>query len=98
PLKTAARPIGALPGEGAAFFLVETRDKAARRGAEIHGSIESLVLTKEPVERFSAEPPLGKALSAAILQTLEGLPGSGAEVGLLIGNLNGDEWRAREWG
>ena len=97
-LKTVENTRGFSPGEAAAFILIERYDNALQRNAKIMGTIESTSLKTESTHRFSGNLPLGLALSDVILHTLNGLDDRGKNTGLIIGDINGDEWKAREWG
>jgi 3-oxoacyl-[acyl-carrier-protein] synthase-1 len=96
-LKTAVNPVGFVPGEAAAFALLERTADA--RGTAAH-PIASLVcgpLVPGTFDRFSDQPPDGSVLARAIRSLLATEAGR-ADVGLVIGDLNGDEYRARNWG
>lgn len=97
-LKTAVNPAGFMPGEAAAFILLERLDHALSRNAEIGGILEPPALCREECHRLSGQPSLGVALSEAIDQSLSGSGGNGEQIGLIIGDLNGDPFRAMEWG
>lgn len=97
-LKTKDNSDGFLPGESASFFLAERYDRALSRGAKIQGIIESFSIKAEASHRFSEDPPTGFALAESISETLDKSTGKGKDVGLLIGNLNGDSLKAKEWG
>ncbi|MFE8605120.1 hypothetical protein [Archangium violaceum] len=97
-LKTPSNPVGVLPGEAAAFAVLEPLSAAARRGAHIEALLEAPTLQAEPFHRRSGKPPLGRALTQCILATLETLEDRGAHTGLMIGALNGDAYRAQDWG
>ncbi|WP_395838623.1 hypothetical protein [Cystobacter fuscus] len=97
-LKTPEIPVGFMPGEGAAFVRLERFEEAQRRGAPIAAVIESPNVSSEELHRFSPEPPLGIALADVLSRTLRGAAVEAGEIGWMLGSLNGDEWRAREWG
>jgi 3-oxoacyl-(acyl-carrier-protein) synthase len=97
-LKTPIKGIGLMPGESASFVLIEREDVAGRRKANILGKIESFSEVAEPFNRLSDEVPLGVALTEAITTTLDNLNDKGDQTGLIIGNLNGDPYRASDWG
>lgn len=97
-LKTPSNPVGILPGEAAAFVVLEPLSAATRRGARIEALLEAPTLRTEPFHRRSGSPPLGRALARCILDTLELLEDRGAHTGLVIGALNGDAYRAQDWG
>jgi len=97
-LKTPVEATGFMPGEAAGFALLETHQRAVRRGADILAVIEGPSVQRDDIQRFSDGPVRGRALAAAISETAGPYCGNGSSPGLLIGNLNGDTWRAREWG
>jgi 3-oxoacyl-[acyl-carrier-protein] synthase-1 len=97
-LKTPERPVGFMPGEGAAFIRLERAEEAAKREGSTLALLEAPHLVREPQHRFSSEPSSGVALAEAISRTLRSAAADSREVGRIMGNLNGDEWRAREWG
>jgi 3-oxoacyl-(acyl-carrier-protein) synthase len=94
-LHTAEAPTGFMPGEAAAILALEHQRSAERRHARILGTISEPQLVSEETHRLSESPPLGKALTRAIERALTRavLPPVS-----MMGSLNGDEWRAREWG
>jgi len=95
-LKTSNHPVGLMPGEVAALLLLERRDAASKRGAQIQALLEDPGMESEDIHRFSGKPPQGAPLAKTISHTL--LEMEGHSPGLLIGNLNGDDWKAQEWG
>lgn len=96
-LKSNRNRYGFIPGEAAAVLLLESRAHAETRGANIFAMIRGLGkgLEKNPVgaDRPSSGEGLAQAIRAAI---------GGAENPLAIewvaGDLNGESYRAREWG
>jgi 3-oxoacyl-[acyl-carrier-protein] synthase-1 len=97
-LKDEEHPAALMPGEAAAFVLLEPLHRARARGARIEAVLEGANVTAESCHRASGEPSVGVALAAAIGTTLEELAEKGRDVGLIVGDLNGDAWRAAEWG
>jgi 3-oxoacyl-[acyl-carrier-protein] synthase-1 len=97
-LATPANPVGFMPGEGAAFVLIERDDVAARRGAERLAVPEAPSFLGDDPHQLSEESPSGRTLTAAILQTLGGCPDQGTGTGLVVGTCNGTYWSALEWG
>ncbi|WP_187345195.1 beta-ketoacyl synthase N-terminal-like domain-containing protein [Cystobacter ferrugineus] len=94
-LRTEEKPSGFFPGEAGAFVLLERADAARARGARIEGMLGPSSIAEESFDRFSDEPPQGGALTSAIetcLRETEPRPG------LAIVNINGDEFRARDFG
>lgn len=89
---------GFLPGEAAAFLLLERRDTAEKRQARIEAVIDATATSREDLHRFSGQPPTGRGLSRAISSAFETLTPPLFENWLGIGNLNGDSWRAQDFG
>jgi 3-oxoacyl-[acyl-carrier-protein] synthase-1 len=97
-LKTPFQPAGFIPGEMAAFVLLEREDTARQYKRYSGVGIEAMNDCSESVHRFSDEPAVGIALSSTIATTLNSLTDKGQYTGLMIGDLNGDPYRAYDWG
>lgn len=95
-LKTANSPAGLMPGEAAAFFLLELRTSARRRGARMEAIMGPTFHAREEQHRFSGQPSTGLALSE-VMEHAQATLGP-EKAGLMIHNLNGDPWRSMEWG
>jgi hypothetical protein len=96
-LKSPSSSGGLIPGEMAAFLLLEKQADALKNG-RLHWSVQGVAQSKEPFNRLSDDPPLGRALSTSIIQTVRACGANAGSVGLLIGDLNGDPYRAADWG
>ncbi|NMO22135.1 hypothetical protein HPC49_36125 [Pyxidicoccus fallax] len=94
-LRTDEKASGFFPGEAASFVLLERASVARARGARVEGQLAGASLVKEPSNRFSEAVPSGAALTAAARNCLGA---SRARPELVIANLNGDEFRARDYG
>jgi len=95
-LRSPRNPDGLLPGEAGAAILLESRLAAERRGATILGLPGRVSASKEQVTVKAEQWSSAKALCAAIRPLLEGPQG---EVGrYTLCNLNGEAYRAHEWG
>lgn len=88
---------GFLPGEAAAFLVLERYETARLRPESIQGIIGSFAVSSEETHRFSENPPTGTALSEAIIKAL-GADSDQIKNCEMIGTLNGDPWKAQEWG
>ncbi|MFY2563419.1 beta-ketoacyl synthase N-terminal-like domain-containing protein [Corallococcus terminator] len=97
-LKGPDNPVGFLPGESAGFILLERAETALRRGARILAILDSAHGHAEPFHRLSRTPSLGLSLAKCIRDTLEPLPDHGEAPRLVIATLNGDAYRANDWG
>lgn len=96
-VRTPNRSSGFFPGEAAGFVQVEDPDAASERGAETLALIGSPATETDERHRFSETPPDGGALASVISTALQGDTDS-LPLRLLIGNLNGDDYRARNFG
>lgn len=97
-LKTPGNPVGLLPGEASAFVRVERWDAAVRRRARVLATLEAPCVEAEPFHRLSRTPALGEALVRCIRRTLGALGGPREQSLRVIAALNGDDYRATDWG
>jgi 3-oxoacyl-[acyl-carrier-protein] synthase-1 len=97
-LKTEANPIGLLPGEAACFVLLERYDSVRRRpAAQVYGAVDRVMLTNAEHAFFEQTLSDGKALAKLMLDAV--LPGGKPDAfPWIITDLNGEEYRAHEWG
>ncbi len=96
-LKGESRPNGLIPGEGAGFILVASREYAERKGLIPLAEVVACSAEVEPQPWYSDKPTLGEGLTRA-LQALfdsEWLRDSRADVTYC--DLNGESWRVDEW-
>jgi len=97
-LKVDGRPVGLMPGEAAAFFLVEALAPAEARGAAILATLEAPATAIEPV-LIDGDDDLvcdASGLTECARHTLGALADGGARTGLVIGDLNGEPYRSQE--
>ncbi|MFY0564526.1 hypothetical protein ACN28E_11795 [Archangium lansingense] len=98
-LKTPQRPVGLMPGEGAAFLAVEKGRTAQARGMNVLARFGPLSLKAEPggygEEDFR---PLGVELASALVDAVQRNPTKAREINVLLVDLNGQEARALDWG
>jgi len=97
-LKTPDNPAGLIPGEAAAFFMLERHDVAKQLNARIEAYLDSPSIVEEKIHRFSDVPSHGQALSKAISQTYEQVLQTKKPIGTILFNLNGDPRKSAEWG
>lgn len=97
-LRTPTQPARPLPGEGAAFLLVERGRTADRRGTVIHAWLAGASEAKDEADRLSGVPATGRALADVIRAALGGESVPREQIGWVVGDLNGDERRAQDWG
>ena len=89
---------GFIPGEAASFLLLERVDAARYRNARFQAIIGPIGVADEPQHRFSKSLTTGTALAMAIKRVLDQPVCTGTRIHLVISDLNGDHWRAHEWG
>jgi 3-oxoacyl-[acyl-carrier-protein] synthase-1 len=91
---------GFLPGEGAAFVVLETAGHAAGRGARPLATLAGYGLADEPRPLGADEPCAGEGLCEAIRQVVERAGRGGAKVppfAWVMSDQNGERHRAKEW-
>jgi 3-oxoacyl-[acyl-carrier-protein] synthase-1 len=91
---TDERPHGLYPGEGCAAIVVEQRDLARARGATALARIVAVAIDHEQVAPAMAIR--AEAQSRAVRACLAA--GDPARLTRIITDLNGERWRALEWG
>jgi 3-oxoacyl-[acyl-carrier-protein] synthase-1 len=96
-LKTGDNVDGFIPGEAAAFILLETVGHAAERSATFLATLEAPATAREVNTIWGDEPVDGTGLSAAIRATLSALDDGGSRTGLIVCDLNGETYRAKEY-
>lgn len=96
-IKTEENPVGLIPGEAAAFFLVESPVQARQRKAEVLAWVATPGLAREPVSSSSGHPCNGLGLGQAISAAFSCLADHGADTGLVVCDLNGELFRAEEF-
>lgn len=94
-LKSEAQPMGFQPGEAAAFLLLEP---ATARSDRVQGYIRAAAVSTEAVTRCSRKPALGMGLAECIDACVEVSSRNPAAPGWAIADLNGDAYRANDWG
>lgn len=92
-VKTPAQADGFMPGEGAAFLLVEPSSRTEQKAAL--GAIEAVSLSAESSDCFTSDLPRGEALARATDAVLRA---SVLAPDVVIGDVNGEAWRAADWG
>lgn len=97
-IKTADQIDGFIPGEAAAVILIEQQSRARARGVQAMAAIEAAALGTEPVTIWSDEPSPATGLSTASSTILAQLPDEGAGIQLIVSDLNGETYRAKEFG
>jgi 3-oxoacyl-[acyl-carrier-protein] synthase-1 len=97
-LKTEDNVDGFIPGEAAAFFLLELPEKAKERGATVLALLDGVGVGEEPSHSGADKPSQATGLSEAIVAAFAPLPDKGMDTGLVVCDLNGETYRAKEFG
>lgn len=97
-IKTEDQVDGFIPGEAAAVILIEQESRARARALQPMATIEAAALGNEPVTIWSDEPSPATGLSTASSTMLTQLPDQGAAIQLIVSDLNGEIYRAKEFG
>ncbi|MBZ4422589.1 hypothetical protein [Myxococcus sp. RHSTA-1-4] len=95
-LKTEEQPVGLIPGEAGVALLLEAEPSARRRNAPISGRVVAVSTGREPKERPRIQR--GSALADCVQRALDGMSPSSPFRGGVYSDLNGETWRAQEWG
>ena len=96
-LKTDERPHGFIPGESAAFLVLELESTALHRGAPILAQILNVGYSIEEANIFSDKPLYAIGLPESIITTLTNSNLSSNQINGMICDLNGEYYRMKEW-
>lgn len=94
-LKTDDNTKGFIPGEAAAFLVLENASSVQERGGRLLARLTGLGSASEAATIYDDKPSTGRGLAQA-LQTA--LRGQHTPVALVVCDLNGERYRANEWG
>ncbi len=94
-LKHGDRPTGLMPGEAAAFFLIEPLPQA--KAPSILATIEAPATATERVTIDGEGVCDASGLTEACRRTLGALSDGGKSLGLLVADLNGEAYRSEEY-
>jgi 3-oxoacyl-[acyl-carrier-protein] synthase-1 len=89
---------GFIPGEGAAFFLLQDTDavSAGANGKKV--LLQSVATVADEGHRYGTAPALGEGLSNAIEKMRAGLPSDAAPIACTFAGFNGENFEAKLWG
>lgn len=96
-VKTPDNPVGLMPGEAAAALLFESESAIAARGAKPLARVYSYGVAQEPNHFMTEEPNTGEGLTSSIKQALSAVNLTEPYTGVVMSDLNGEEWRAIEY-
>lgn len=95
-LKTEEQSVGFAPGEAGVALLFETEPSARRRTARPLGQVLTVATDQEPEQLPRIQR--GRALTRCTQRLLDETAPSATFRGDLYNDLNGETWRAQEWG
>jgi 3-oxoacyl-[acyl-carrier-protein] synthase I len=96
-LKTDDRPQGFIPGEAAAFVVLELESAAKRRGAPGLACVLGAAYSSEEATFSSEKPLFGKGLADCIHSAISGQNVQFGSLSGIICDLNGEYYRMKEW-
>lgn len=97
-LKTEETNKGFFPGEAAAFFVLEDESVAKLRKMYAIARIGGVAIAVEPNTIYSEQPCKGDGLTTCLNQTLASLQAGLTKPSIALSDLNGERYRALEWG
>ncbi|MFP2928404.1 hypothetical protein ACLESO_25060 [Pyxidicoccus sp. 3LG] len=97
-LKSDESPTGLMPGEAGVCLLLEREQGARRRGRAAHAVISGVETGRETETGPRRARSSARALSTCLRSVLEAEAGCLPFWGDLYSDLNGEDWRALEWG
>lgn len=97
-LKTDSTINGIIPGEGAAFAVVENRKTALTESKYSLARLDGIATAMESNGIYSDKPCRGEGLTKTLQLTLGALPDHGADTSVVVCDLNGERYRSLEWG
>lgn len=97
-LKTDITVNGIIPGEGAAFVVIENRKTAAVKTGSCLARLDGIATAMERNGIYVDTPCRGEGLTDTLQLTLGGLPDYGVDTAMVVCDLNGERYRALEWG
>jgi len=97
-LKTDDRPYGFIPGEAAAFVVLELESRAKQRGVPMLCRMLDAAYSNEEASILSDKPLFGRGLSDSINRVLDNQGMGTDRIDGIICDLNGEHYRMKEWG
>jgi uncharacterized protein (TIGR02270 family) len=97
-LKTETYTDGLIPGEAAAFLVVESKQTVSARKGPILAWIKGYGIAKEDASILSSKPCRGQGLTEALRTALQSARLGVEDLRSILCDLNGESYRAKEWG
>jgi 3-oxoacyl-[acyl-carrier-protein] synthase I len=96
-LRTPDNPVGMALGQAAVALLFEEERAARRRGAKPLATVSAVTTDVEENDCYTEGENTGVGLSRCIANALD-VSKLRSFTGEVVNDLNGEEWRAKEWG
>jgi 3-oxoacyl-[acyl-carrier-protein] synthase I len=97
-LKSESNVDGFIPGEAAAFIVIELQKNTLQRGVGQYALCGEAVIAEEKNTRWSETSCTGEGLSQCLKTVLAGLKEKGRNPDAVLCDLNGEGYRSKEWG
>ena len=97
-LKSESNAEGFIPGEAAAFIVIELKQNALQRDVEHYALCGEAFSAEEKNTRWSETICTGEGLSGCLKNVLTGLKEQGRKLDAVLCDLNGEVYRSKEWG
>lgn len=97
-VKSADTPAGYIPGEAAAFLLIERLKTTVNRGDTPEAILLDPCQAVEPRRLASDDPPVGEVMAQVLAASLRRADALSAPDGTLYIDMNGEPGRASDWG
>jgi 3-oxoacyl-[acyl-carrier-protein] synthase I len=96
-LKTEGNTKGFVPGEAASFLVLERQSSAQARNGRMLATLSGIANSVEPNSVYDESPCTGNGLTD-VIRTVLAQTGGPIPVSLVVCDLNGERYRANEWG
>ncbi|MGE0529418.1 MAG: beta-ketoacyl synthase N-terminal-like domain-containing protein, partial [Bdellovibrionales bacterium] len=96
-LKSASNPDSFIPGEAAAFIVLELQSNATRRNIIPHAQCRPVTMAMEKNTIWTEDPCTAEALSRCVQEVVAGLSAEEKTPDVALCDLNGESYRSAEW-
>ena len=97
-LKTDEDPTGLMPGEAGAAFLLDCTPGGRTKEPRSDAALLAVGSASEPAEQSDRPPCSGRGVASCVGKVLDTHPSGDRFEGDMVLDLNGEDWRARDWG
>lgn len=97
-LKSQSNPDSFIPGEAAAFVVIESASSASQRGKKPYAECTEVSTAQEEHTVWDDGPCTAQALSECLRAAVTALASRNKPPGAVLCDLNGENYRSTEWG